>query len=185
MTQPAASPPDDSGSARDGRLADEDRYAALGQLVEAAAVMEIALRMAFCVLLGSNSAAVVAGGQETHWLIENCDAIARHRTDLSVAQRETIRTALHACRVANRDRNRLVHDAWGTAPDGTPAAVLGGQGRYQITGRTWSAAAIRAVGDAIAGAQRTLVTAIEDALGTTSVRTAAQQLAADIAERDL
>jgi|SRR5215469_4157753 len=185
MTQPGALPPDDPGSARGPRLEDDGRYAALGQLVEAAAVMEIALRMAFCVLIGSDSAAVVAGGQETHWLIENCDAIARHRTDLSAAQRETIRTALHACRVANRDRNRLVHDAWGTGPDGAPTALQGGQGRYQITGRTWTATAIRAVGDAIAGSQRTLVTAIEDALGVTAVRTAAQQLAADIAERDL
>jgi hypothetical protein len=171
MTKPPEPPPDDA------------RYAALGQLVEAAAVMEIALRMAFCVLIGSVYGAVVAGGQETHWLIENCDAIARHRPDLTEAQRETIRATLHACRVANRDRNRLVHDAWGNGPDGAQASLRGGQGSYQITGRAWTAAEVRAAAEAIASAQRGLLTAIEEALGSGIVRAAGQQLAADIAER--
>jgi hypothetical protein len=184
MTQPAGLPPHDAGPAHDARLEDDARYAALGQLVEAAAVMEIALRIAFCVLIDSDNAAVVAGGQETHWLIENCDAIARRRADLTETQRETIRAALHGCREANRDRNRLVHDAWGTGPDGAPAVLRGGQASYQITGRAWTAAAIRAVGDAITGAQRTLLGAVEEAAGTGTVRTAGKQLDADIAERD-
>ena len=183
MTQRAASPPDEPGPRQPGPEADS-RYAALGQVVEAAAVMEIALRIAFCALIGSDHAAVVAGGQETHWLIENCDTIARHRADLAVTHRGAIRAALQACRDANRDRNRLVHDAWGTGPDGTPAALLGGQGSYVITGRTWTTAAICAARDAIVGAQRALLAAIEEALGTAGVRIAAQQLAADIAERD-
>jgi hypothetical protein len=183
MTQPAGSPPDGAGSDRAGTESDT-RYAALGQVVEAAAVMEIALRMAFCVLIGSDYAAVVAGGQETHWLIESCDTIARHRADLSTTQRGTIRAALQACRDANRDRNRLVHDAWGTGPDGMPAALRGGQGSYRITGRTWTAAAIFTARDAIVDAQRVLLAAIEEALGATRMRLAAQQLAADIAERD-
>jgi hypothetical protein len=183
MTSPAGSPADEAGWEHAGP-GDDTRYAALGQVVEAAAVMEIALRMAFCVLIGTDHAAVVAGGQETHWLIENCDAIAQHRADLTGAQRETIRSALHACREANRDRNRLVHDAWGTGPDGKPAALLGGEGSYEITGRMWTTAAICAARDAIVGAQRALLAAIEEALGTARVRTAARQLAADIAERD-
>jgi len=178
-------PSNDAGPEHDAQRPGDSRYAALGQLVEAAAVMEIALRMAFCVLIGSEHAAVVAGGQETHWLIENCDTLARHRTDLTAWQRETIRGALHACRDANRDRNRLVHDAWGTGPDGAPTSLQGGQGGYEITGRTWTTAAIGAAGDAITNAQRALLAAIEEALGIASVRTAAQRLAADIAERDL
>jgi hypothetical protein len=182
MTQPA-SPPDDPGH-HHPRPGADTRYAALGQLVEAAAVMEIALRMAFCALIGSDYAAVVAGGQETHWLIENCETIARHRADLAVTQRGAIRAALQACRDANRDRNRLVHDAWGTDPDGTPAALQGTQGSYVITGRTWTTAAICAARDAIVDAQRALLAAIEEALGTARVDIAAQQLAADIAERD-
>jgi hypothetical protein len=171
MTQPAAAPPEDG------------RYAALGRLVELAALMEIALRMAFCVLIGSSYAAVVAGGQETHWLIDNCDAIARHRRDLSEAQVDTIRAALRGCRDANRDRNRLVHDAWGTDALGEPAELPGGQGGYQITGRAWTNAEIQAVADAIGSAQRALLAAIEDALGAGAMRSAQRLLAADAVER--
>ena len=145
--------------------------------------MEIALQMAFCVLIGSDYAAVVAGGQEAHWLLENCEAIARHRDDLSEAQRETIRVALRACRDANRDRNRLVHDAWGTGPDGAPASLSGEQCSYRITGRAWTTPEIRAVADAIGSAQRALLAAIEEALGSERVRTAGLQLAVDAAER--
>jgi hypothetical protein len=176
MTQ-RAGPPDDAGPA------DDARYPALGQLVEAAAVMEIALQMAFCVLIGSDYAAVVAGGQETHWLLENCEAIARQRDDLSEAQREAIRVALRACRDANRDRNRLVHDAWGTGPDGAPASLRGDQGSYRITGRAWTTPEIRAVADAIGSAQRALLAAIEEAFGSERVRTTGLQLAAEAAER--
>jgi hypothetical protein len=171
MTLPAAAPSEDA------------RYAALGRLVEMAAVMEIALRMAFCALIGSRYAAVVAGAQETHWLIENCEAIARHRDDLAEAQHETIRVALRSCRDANRDRNRLVHDAWGTNADGGPATLRSEHGSYPITGRSWTTAEIQAAADAIAGAQRSLLAAIEGALGPGSVNTAEQLLAADSAER--
>jgi hypothetical protein len=170
MTQPAAVPPEDA------------RYAALGRLVEMAAVMEIALRMAFCALIGSRYAAVVAGTQETHWLIENCDAIARHRGDLAEAQRDAIRAALRSCREANRDRNRLVHDAWGTDADGAPAALRGEQGSYQITGRAWTTAEIQAGADAITSAQRSLLAAIEKSIGLGSMSTAEQLLAADSTE---
>ncbi len=171
MTQAAEARPEDA------------RYAALGRLVEMAAVMEIALRMAFCALIGSRYAASVAGGQETHWLIENCDLIARHRDDLTEAQRETIRATLHACRDANRDRNRLVHDAWGTDANGGPAALRGAQDSYQITGRAWTPAEIQVVADAIAIAQRTLLAAVEAALGPGTMRAAEELLAADSAER--
>jgi hypothetical protein len=171
MTQPADLPQQDG------------RYAALGRLVESAAVMEIALRMAFSALVGGRYAAIVAGGQETHWLIENCEAITRHRDDLTEAERETIRAAVHACRDANRDRNRLVHDAWGTDASGGPAALRGGHGSYQITGRAWTITEINAVTDAITSAQRSLLTALEDALGAASMTTAERLLAADSAER--
>ncbi len=171
MTQPAAVAPEDA------------RYAALGRLVEMAAVMEIALRMAFCALIGSKYAAIVAADQETHWLIENCDAIARQRDDLGEAQRETIRAALRSCRDANHDRNRLVHDAWGTDADGAPAMLRSEQGSYPITGRAWTTAEIQAGADAIASAQRSLLAAIEAAVGPGSMRTAEQILAADSTER--
>jgi hypothetical protein len=161
----------------------DDRYYALGQLVETAAVMEIALRMAFCVLVGGKYPAVVAAEQETHWLIETCDAVTRRHDDLTEPQREAIRAALRACRDANRDRNRLVHDAWGTGPDGAPATFQGGQQSYQISGRAWNTAQIQAAAEASVSAQRALLAAMEDSLGPGTVRAAGQLLAHDTVER--
>jgi hypothetical protein len=160
----------------------DDRYYALGQLVETAAVMEIALRMAFCVLIGGKYAAVVAAEQETHWLIETCDDVTRHHDDLTESQRQAVRTALRACREANRDRNRLVHDAWGTSPDGAPATLSGGQQSYHIFGRAWNDAQIQAAADASVSAQHALLAAMEAALGPASMRAAEQLLAANAAE---
>lgn len=167
MTQPPLTEPSD------------DRFCALGQVVERAAVMEIALRMAFCALIGGRYAAVVAASQETHWLIENCDAVARRHEEIPADQREEIRAALRACREANHDRNRLVHEAWGTRPGGTPAAMRSVRHSYQITGRMWSLEEIRATADAMLGAQQDLLAAIEDALGPGSLQAAAHLLGAE------
>jgi hypothetical protein len=157
----------------------DDRYSALGQVVETAAVMEISLRMAFCALLGSKYAAVVARSQETHWLIENCEALARHHQELREGPRDAIRQALRACRQANRDRNRLVHDAWSTEGEGTPAAIHSTRRSYQITGRPWTAGDITTVTGAIITAQRQLLTALEDALGAEHLQVAQRLLAED------
>jgi hypothetical protein len=161
---------------------EDDRYYALGQVVEMAAVMEICLRMAFCALVGGEHAAVVAGAQDTHWLIENCEAIARHHEDMPAEQREAIHAALRACQEANRERNRLVHDAWGTGSGGSPAEIRSGRWSYQIRGRGWSAADIKAAADAITGAQQALLAAIEDAFGPGSLQLAERLLAEDAAE---
>jgi hypothetical protein len=143
----------------------DDRYAALGQVVETAAIMEISLRMAFSALLGGPYAAVVASRQETHWLIENCEAVARQHAELPQAQRDAILRALRACRQANYDRNRLVHDAWGTGPAGTRVVIRSPRRTYEIAGPAWDAAQITAVAAAITGAQALLLAAVEDALG--------------------
>lgn len=170
MTQPPRTDPQD------------DRFYALGQVVERAAIMEIALRMAFCALIGGRYAAVIAVGQETHWLTENCDAVARKHEDIPAGQREKIRTALRACREANRDRNRLVHEAWGTGPGGTPAAVESERHSYQITGRMLTVEEIRATADAMLRAQQELLAAIEEALGSDTLQAVARLLAAEAAE---
>jgi hypothetical protein len=165
----------------DADLADE-RFYALGQVVERAAVMEIALRMAFCALIGGPYAAAVAVDQETHWLTENCDAITRKREDIPADQRDRIRAALRACREANRDRNRLVHEAWGTGPGGTPAVMASIRHSYQITGRLLGVQEIQATADAMLSAQQELLAAIEDAFGSDRLQAVAQLLAAEAAE---
>jgi hypothetical protein len=155
----------------------DDRYSALGQVVETAAVMEISLRMAFCALLGSKYAAVVASSQETHWLIENCEALTRHHQELREDHRSAIHQALRSCREANRDRNRLVHDAWGAGPQGAPVTIQSAHRSYQITGRPWLAASILAVATDITTAQRQLLTALEVALGAEHLQVAERLMA--------
>jgi len=159
--------------------ADDDRFSALGQLVERAAVMEIALRMTFCALVGGRYAAVVAAGQETHWLIESCDALARQRHDIRPDRQDGIRAALQSCRDANRSRNRLVHDAWGTGPDGTPAVMQSIRHSYLVSGRQWDAGQILAAAADVAEAQHQLLTSVEEALGHQSLETAGQLLSAE------
>jgi hypothetical protein len=111
---------------------------------------------------------VVAASQETHWLIENCDAIARQHRELAQEQRGAIRHALRACRQANHDRNRLVHEAWGA--EGDDAAPIPGPRRsYQPGGPAWSTGEIRAVADAVISAQRDLLAAVAGALGPGSL----------------
>jgi len=158
---------------------DDRRFAALGLLVERAAVMEIALRMTFCALIGGRYAAAVAVGQETHWLIENCEAIMRQRGDIPAEGQDAMRSALRACRDANRDRNRLVHDAWGTGPDGAPAVMESLRHSYQVSGREWTADEILAGAAGVAAAQHLLLTTVEDALGHGSLETAGQLLASE------
>jgi hypothetical protein len=170
MTQPLATDPRD------------DRFEALGQVVERAAVMEIALRMAFCTLVGGPYAAAVADNQETHWLIENCDAVVRRHRDIPAEGRDAIRAALQACRQANRDRNKLVHEAWGTGAHGEPTALQSVCHRYRISGREWTVTQIREAAEAISGAQHGLLAAVEDAFGAGCLEVAGQLLAEDAAE---
>ncbi len=55
---------------------DENRLLiALGRITESSTTMEWVLRLAFCCLVGSKYAAVVAGGQSASWLIDQCDAL--------------------------------------------------------------------------------------------------------------
>jgi hypothetical protein len=171
MTQPPLADPEDA------------RFYALGQVVERAAVMEIALRMAFCALVGGPYAAVVAADQETHWLTENCEAVARKHGDIPADKHDRIRAALRACREANRDRNRLVHEAWGTGPGGVPAAMASIRHSYQISGRLLRVEEIRATADAMLSAQQELLAAIEDALGSDTLQAVARLLATEAAER--
>ena len=157
----------------------DDRYEALGQVVEAAAVLEIALRMAYVALAGGGLAAIVAGGQEAHWLIDTCEILARRHSELSDDERDAIRVALRACREASHDRNRLVHDAWGMAVDGSAVTVASRTTSYEIAGRPWAIADIRQVAAGIAAAQQDLLSSVEDALGPAALQTAQRQLAAD------
>lgn len=85
------------------------RLLALGQVIEWSASMEQILRSAFCSLVGSKYAAVLAGGQTADGLIEDCKALTRAHHEMSSEHREAILAALERCKVANQRRNTLVH----------------------------------------------------------------------------
>jgi hypothetical protein len=145
--------------------------------------MEFSLRMVFCVLIGGEYAAVVAGGQEAHWLIDTCEILLRHHLEVPQDRRDAIRFALHACRDASHYRNRLVHEAWGTTADGDPVTVTSASRSYQVAGRSWSMKDIGAVAEAIAQAQRDLLSSVEEALGPARLEEARRLLASDTRER--
>jgi len=82
---------------------------ALGEVVQWSAAMEWTLRNAFCSLVGSKFAAIVAAGQSTVWLIEQCKALTNAHREMPEVHRTAIKAALDRCAAANERRNHLVH----------------------------------------------------------------------------
>lgn len=97
---------------------------ALGRVVQESAQLENVLRMAFCALVGSKYAAIVAAGQQVNWLIEQCRAVAREYREISDEHRNALLEVLGACRQANDERRRLVHHVWGHGPGGTRPSLV-------------------------------------------------------------
>jgi hypothetical protein len=96
---------------------DMDRWMTLGQIVEHSVHMEVILRRSFCALMGSKCAAIVAGGQDTSWLIDNCRAIVKFHRELAEEKKAAISDALTACSEAYGRRNQLVHGWWDPLQD--------------------------------------------------------------------
>jgi hypothetical protein len=107
---------------RDARVVNPDEVAdlqrALGGVVLEASYMERVLRAAFAALVGSKYAPVVDGHLTAHNLIETCENVAEVHTDIEVTAKAQLAHALKACRAANTKRNRVIHDAWASRPDG-------------------------------------------------------------------
>jgi hypothetical protein len=85
------------------------RLVALGQVIEWSASMEHILRGAFCSLVGSKYAAILAGGQTADGLIEDCKALTDAHYEMPAEHRDAIHAALNRCKLANQRRNTLVH----------------------------------------------------------------------------
>lgn len=144
---------------------DELRHA-LGGVVLEAAYLERVLRAAFSALVGSKYAAVVDGRLTTATLIEDCERITRYHTGIAEPAKEPVLAALRACRQANQERNRVIHDTWATRP-GSAMVTLHDAGRshdVSITARTLTE--VRQLADQVADAADALGTAMTTALGT-------------------
>jgi hypothetical protein len=144
---------------------DENRLlVALGKTTEAGTVMEWVLRLAFCSLVGSKYAAVVAGGQSASWLIDQCNALTDINREMTEDSRRSLRAALTECKEAGQKRNALIHGGKAPLPDGRILTSLSKRHTHLPREAPWTLDTIEAVSHAILKAARELVTAIEDSL---------------------
>jgi hypothetical protein len=144
---------------------DELRHA-LGGVVLEAAYLERILRAAFSALVGSKYAAVVDGRLTAASLIEDCERITRYHTGVAEPAKDAVLAALRACRQANKERNRVIHDTWATRP-GSAMVTLHDDRRshdVMITARTLTE--VRQLADQVAEAADELRAAMTTALGT-------------------
>jgi hypothetical protein len=142
------------------------RQAALGAVIEASASMEWALREAFCALVGSRFAKVIAAGQSVAWLVDSCGALIDAHEEVPAPARQAIRKALADCRAANESRNHLVH--------GIKSAILNADGSLHTIKsrrrtdipirRDWTVSSIHGVTGEISLASGLLHAAMENAL---------------------
>jgi hypothetical protein len=77
----------------------------------AASMMDQELMLAYAALGGTEDAAVDAAGKLTGWLVEQCVKLTQEHATITAEHKERILAALHACRQASIERNRLPHDA--------------------------------------------------------------------------
>jgi hypothetical protein len=89
---------------------------ALGGIVLEAAYLERVLRTAFSALVGSKYAAVVDGRLMASALVDDCERLTRYHTGIQAQAKDALQATLKACREANRERNRVIHDTWATRP---------------------------------------------------------------------
>ena len=143
-----------------------ERLIALGQVIEWSASMESTLRSAFCALVGSKFAAVVAGGQSADWLIGQCRALAEAHKELPADTRQAIKDALGLCEAANRRRNVLVHGVktGSRVPDGALRTIRSRRNTHVPDVETWTPAEIREAAGALVSAAGTLFAAVQGAV---------------------
>jgi hypothetical protein len=139
---------------------------ALGGIVLEAAYLERVLRAAFSALIGSKYAAVIDGRLMTATLIEDCEQIARNHTDIPAPAKAALRDALQACREANRQRNRVVHDTWATRPGNVMVTLRSERGSHEVTVTARTLAEVRQVAGQLADAAEALKAALTGALGS-------------------
>ena len=148
----------------------DDLRHALGGVVLEAAYLERVLRVAFSALVGSKYAAVVDDRLTVAALIEDCERIARHHTDIPGPVRVELLEALKACHEANRDRNRVIHDAWATRRGDVPVTLRGSRNSHDVLVTVRTPDEVRQVADRVADAADGVETAMTAALGPSWVR---------------
>jgi len=139
---------------------------ALGGIVLESAYLERVLRTAFSALVGSKYAAVIDGRLTAAALIEDCEQITEHHADISESAKDALLAALRVCHEANRERNRVIHDAWATRPGNVMVTLQGGRKSHDVTVTARTLAEVRRLADQIADAADELKAAMNTAFGS-------------------
>ncbi|GEM_PF-2680392 len=139
---------------------------ALGGVVLEAAYLERVLRAAFSALVGSKYAAVVDGRLMAAALIEDCEQITRYHTGIAEPAKDTLLAALRACRQANKERNRVIHDTWATRPGSVMVTLRDERRSHDVTITARTLTEVRQLADQVADAADELRAAMTTALGT-------------------
>lgn len=138
---------------------------ALGRVVLESAYLERVLRATFSALIGSKYAAVVNARLTVAMLIEDCERITRHHTDVSGPGKDGLLEALKVCREANSDRNAVIHDGWATRPGNVMVTLQGSRNSHDVTVSARTLAEVRQVADRVADAADGVKAAMTAALG--------------------
>ena len=144
---------------------DELRHA-LGGVVLEAAYLERVLRAAFSALVGSKYAAVVDGRLMAAALIEDCEQITRYHTGITESAKEALLAALRACRQANKERNRVIHDTWATRPGSVMVTLHDARRSHDVSITARTLTEVRQLADQVADAADELRAAMTIALGS-------------------
>ena len=144
---------------------DELRHA-LGGVVLEAAYLERVLRAAFSALVGSKYAAVVDGRLTAAALIEDCEQITRYHTGITEPAKNAVLTALRACRQANKERNRVIHDTWATRPGSVMVTLHDARRSHDVMITARTLGEVRQIADQVADAADELKAGMTTALGT-------------------
>jgi hypothetical protein len=130
-------------------------------------MMESMLRDAFCSLVGSKFAAIVAAGQNTTWLIEQCRALTDAHREMPESARDAIKEALKHCASANEKRNELVHamKTAVTVRDGSFQTIRSRHRNYKPTMQKWTPESLNEAAFELSRSTSELLTAIEVAVG--------------------
>lgn len=144
---------------------DDERLRDLGLLTVRSAKLEAELRDAFCSLIGSKYAVVVAGGQAVSWLIDQCQALVKVNLEMSGDHKAAMKAVLDECRIANEQRNTLIHGVkFGGWPSGRVFTARSRRGTFEATIESWTDETIRAAVSRISAARFALHEAIGDAV---------------------
>lgn len=98
-------------------------------------------------------------------MIEDCERITRHHTDIPGAEKERLLAALKACHQANSHRNRVIHDAWATRPGDVMVTLHGSPDSHDVTVLVRTPAEAQQVADGLADAANDVKAAMTAAFG--------------------